>query len=408
MLVAVLALLGGAAGAAPRPILIGAVYPTTGRQAPGGLEEFQGVSLAAEFVNQRGGVGGRPVQLELSPADSAQAAPRAVERLARARVPVVVGSYGSTISAPAADTASRFGMVFWETGAVGQLGMRATVSDRVFRYAPTGAVLGRAAVVFVRERLTPRLRRAHLPRYTVVYVNDAYGRAVGGGALAEIAASGLPLAAALPYDVSRVDYDALAKQIAGARTDALVVASYLQDGVALQWALLHNRVPLFVNIGTSSSHCMPIFGEILGDHAVGLFASDKPDADTLRPDRLAPLAADALRWARDEYRRRYGSAMGSAGLSGFAGGLALLGHVLPAAHAVTNDLSPERIARAAREVRVPAAGLPDGDGLAFAPPGQPDAGANLRAASVIWKWVRPKTRAIVWPPTFATHPIEFP
>ena len=29
------------------------------------------------------------------------------------------------------------------------------------------------------------------------------------------------------------------------------------------------------------------------------------------------------------------------------------------------------------------------------------AGANLRATSVVWEWVRPKTRAIVWPPAFA-------
>jgi len=43
-----------------------------------------------------------------------------------------------------------------------------------------------------------------------------------------------------------------------------------------------------------------------------------------------------------------------------------------------------------------------------APSGSPEAGANLRATSVIWEWIRPKTRAVVWPPAFATHPIVFP
>ena len=32
-----------------------------------------------------------------------------------------------------------------------------------------------------------------------------------------------------------------------------------------------------------------------------------------------------------------------------------------------------------------------------------DAGANRRAAGVIWEWVAPRTRAVVWPPALATH-----
>ncbi|MGH2375960.1 MAG: hypothetical protein ACRDIC_21125, partial [bacterium] len=207
-----------------------------------------------------------------------------------------------------------------------------------------------------------------------------------------------------PYDVRRANYDELAAKIAESRADVLVVAAYLQDGVALRWAIVGRRVSLVASIGTSSSYCHPVFGQILGEHAVGLYASDKPDAEALRPDRLSPDGARALRWGRTEYARRYGSAMGSAGLSGFAGGVALFGHVLPAAR----DLSPSEVARAARATRLPAGSLPDGSGLEFAQPGHPDAGSNLRAGRMIWKWVRPRTRAIIWPPAFATHPIAVP
>ena len=41
----------------------------------------------------------------------------------------------------------------------------------------------------------------------------------------------------------------------------------------------------------------------------------------------------------------------------------------------------------------------------LAAPGRPDAGANHAAAGVIWEWVAPKTRAVVWPPAFATHAV---
>jgi hypothetical protein len=263
-----------------------------------------------------------------------------------------------------------------------------------------GSVLGRAAVTFVHEQVAPRLGRRAPLRYAVPYVDDVYGRSVARGAIEEIRRLGLPLAP-LPYDLRSVDFNALADRIAASRADVLVVASYLQDAVAMRWAIVGRRVPLAVGIGTSSSYCMPAFGAILGEHAVGLFASDKPDADVMRLDRLPSDAATALRWARAEYRRRFDEPMGSAALSGFSGGLALFRHVLPAAA----GFSPDEIAAAARRTVLPEGTLPDGAGLAFGPPGGPEAGNNLRAARVIWQWVRPGVHEVVWPPAFATHPI---
>ncbi len=96
--------------------------------------------------------------------------------------------------------------------------------------------------------------------------------------------------------------------------------------------------------------------------------------------------------------------MSAAALSGFAGGLALFLHVLPLAP----QLSPEAVALAAEQVRLPTGALPNGAGLAFAPPGSPEAGENLRAARVIWEWIGLNTRAVVWPPALATYPIVIP
>ncbi len=395
---------GWAATDAFRPVTIGAVFPTAGGQGPGGIGEYRGVGLAAEYVNRQGGLNGRPIRLRLVSANSYNAAPGAVERLAQEGITAVVGSHGSTISQPAAETASRLGLVFWETGAVGEFGMGAAGGARVFRFAPTGGALGRAAVIFVRDRLAPRLNIARPLKFAVTYVDDVYGKTVGLGAVEEVRRSGLPLVAVLPYDLARADYDDLARRISEAGADVLVVAAYLKDGVAMRRAIVRAKVPLIASIGTSSSYCMAEFGQILGEEAVGLFASDKPDGDILRTDGLSPEAAKALVWARAVYQRRHGDAMSAPALSGFAGGLALFQHVLPRA----GDLSPDAVARAALSVRLDPGTLPNGSGLAFVPPGQPDAGANALATSVIWEWVRPKTRAVVWPPAFATHAIKFP
>jgi branched-chain amino acid transport system substrate-binding protein len=404
-LVLAVAMAGTAAGGRGVPLVLGAVYPTVGPQAGpgGGNDEYRGLVLAAEYVNRHGGVKGRPVAITLVPVASPEAAPGAVEQLAESGVSVVVGSYGSVVARAAAPVAARHGLVYWETGAVGDVGGDAAPGRSFFRVAPSGVLLGRRAVEFVRDRLAPRLRRPGPLRYTVAYVDDAFGRAEARGEVAEIRRSRLPLAAVLPYDPWHVDYAALARRIAHARTDVLIVASYMEDAVELRRALLRARVPLAVNIGGCSAYVIPEFGRRLGPAAVGVFSSDKT-GDLLPPRALVPEAAQELLWARREFQRRYGHPLWEPGLSGFSGGIALLRWVLPAAR----DFSPPAVAESALRANLPLGSLPNGSGLLFGAQGTPQAGENLRAASVIWEWVAPYTRALVWPPALATHPILFP
>jgi branched-chain amino acid transport system substrate-binding protein len=384
----------------PDPVRVGAVYPVGGAQGPGGLEEFRGLQLAADLVNREGGVHGRPIRVELREADAAEAAPAAVRSLVSDGVGIIAGSYGSTVSVPAAEAATDLGAVFWETGAVGMLGKGAASSDLAFRFAPTGASLGLAAVAFVRDQLAPRMDRGPL-RFSVAYVDDVYGRSVAAGAIGEIESSRQTLAGTFPYQPTGTDFDALVGRIERAHTDVLMVVAYLDDGAELRRAVLRAELPLAATIGTSSSYCHPQFGELLGPDAVGVFASDKPDADVVEPSALTPDAASLLVRARDEYVRRHGVPMSAAALSGFSGGWALFRHVLPD----SQNLSPGEVAAAARRVRLPLGALPNGSGLRFGSPGTPGAGDNALAASVIWEWVRPYTRAIVWPPAFATSDI---
>jgi hypothetical protein len=94
--------------------------------------------------------------------------------------------------------------------------------------------------------------------------------------------------------------------------------------------------------------------------------------------------------------------MSAPALSGFAAAWALLHQVLPGAA----SFAPADVARAALAADVPQGGLPNGSGLRFGAPGSPDAGENVMATSVIWEWVGVGEREVVWPPRFATHPIE--
>ena len=394
-------LLSGACTGRTEPIRIGAIYPLSGSQGPGGRDEYRGVRLAVDLTNADGGIGGRPLALDALDVAGADGAPGAVDALADRGIGIVLGSYGSTISQPAAAEADRRGLVFWETGAVGS--MAPPGGDRFFRVAPSGRQLAAAAVSFEARRLAPMLgRSAHSLRFAVANVDDVYGADVAAGAVRRIRALGLPFAGRFAYDVHHLDARALIRRIAAARPDVLFVAAYVRDGIALRRAMVRERLNLVSNIGTSSSYCMPAFGLTLRRDAVGLFASDKLDGAYVDPGGLTPAGRSLLDRARNAYEAAYGTDMSAAALAGFSSAWALFATVLP----VAASPSPDAVAAAAAAARIPTGALPNGSGLAFRSLGSSDPGANLRAVSVIWEWVRPGVRAVVWPPRFATGPIE--
>ncbi len=384
------------------PIRIGAVYPLSGSQGPGGVDEFRGVQLAAQLVNHDGGMNGRSVRLVPIDVPGADAVPGAIARLDAEGVDLVLGSYGSTISAPAARAAARRGMLFWESGAVGEMSGEGAGS-LVFRVAPNGTVLGRNAIDFVADRYAPVLGvdPARL-RYAVTLVDDAYGHGVAQGALDEIAARGFTLATTLAYDPNHVNMARLVRRLAASHPDVLFVSGYVADSVAMRRETVAQGLHLLAGIGTSSSYCMPRFGARLGDQAVGLFASDKPDADVLDPGALTAPGRALFERAEAAYEERFGDHMSEAALAGFSAAWALLGEVLPAAERIT----PAAVASAANAIRLPPGSLPNGSGLEFGEPGSATAGANLLALGVIEQWTAPNERAVVWPAGYATAPLE--
>jgi branched-chain amino acid transport system substrate-binding protein len=402
MMVVALVVLAAGCSRGPDLIRVGAVYPLSGSQGPGGVEEYQGVRLAVEMANGAGGVDGRPIQLDPVDVAGSDAASQAVALLASRGDRLVLGSYGSTISQPAGAEAVRRGMLFWETGAVGS--MPGPGPGRLFfRVAPSGVLLGQSAVTFVARQLAPLLHRdPSTLRFAVANVNDLYGSAVAQGAVNEIHTLGLRFAGQFPYGLDHFDPPAVIRSIARAKPDVLFVSAYLDDGIALRREMVHQKLRLVANIGSSSSYCMPAFGAALGKDAVGLYASDKPDANALDLSGLTPTARDLLQRARAQYRAEYHQDMSAPALAGFSAAWALVRSVMPKAAAIT----PQAVAAAALSVRIPEGGLPNGSGLEFGGPSSPDPGANLRAASVIWEWTWPTWRGVVWPPQFATEPIR--
>ena len=381
-------------------LVLGAIYPLSGSQGAGGKEELAGVKAALSLATRSGALK-VPVRLDVVDANTPQAAVAAVDHLVRDdHVPAILGTYGSTLSAAASARAEELKTVYWETGAVAD----PITAQRhyVFRTVATGGSLGRMAVTFTHDVLTPDYH-LQAPRVVIIRVNDIYGRSVGGGEQALASSLGISVADVIEYDPRAYDAPAIAARVAADHPDFVWDVSYLDDGVAIWQALLSRHVAVKAAVGTSSAFCMPEFGRRLGGGAVGVYAADKPDAD-ISAGALSPAGLALLDQARAAYARDNGGAsMSIPAVAGFVGGWTLLHDVLGGMSAT---VTAESIRAAALRVDVPVGDSINGGGVRFGAAGSLDEGQNTRAAAVVGQWQAVGVMNIVYPPAYATsHPL---
>jgi branched-chain amino acid transport system substrate-binding protein len=366
-------------------LVLGAIYPLSGPQAPGGKSELAGVQAALKVSQAK-------VRLQVIDATTPEGATAAVDKLVHDyHVPAILGTYGSTLSAAASARAEELKTVYWETGAVAD----PVTAQRhyVFRTVATGSALGRIAVTFTHDVLLPQSKLSS-PRAAVVHVNDIYGRSVGGGEQELAKELGINVVDVIEYSPSAFDADVIAARLLQKQVDYLWDVSYLDDGVAIWRAVLRSNVPLRAAIGTSSAFCMPEFGRRLGSDAVGVYAADKPDAD-VSAAALSPSARALLVKAK----AAYGSAsMDIPAVAGFVGGWTLFHDVL---QKMSEPVTSESIRAAALQVDVPVGDSINGGGVRFAGSGVLDGGQNTRAAAVVGQWKSVGVMRVVYPPAYA-------
>jgi branched-chain amino acid transport system substrate-binding protein len=398
-----LSLMGLAAAAQPAPLRIGALFPLTGPLAAAAGEERLGVEVAAQMVNAEGGVAGRPIALEERDLSRTEDAAATVDELRNRGVPVVIGTYSSSLSLPASAAASADGLLYWETGAVAD-----QVTGRglpgVYRVGATGSQLGGNSANFAAADLAARLQRTPATtRVVVVNETDAYGTSVAAGALDRARELGLDVVGHLTYDAYAPDFDELLPRVAALQPDVIILASFIGDGVGFRHAMLTHHVHAGALIGSTMAECVPEYGALAGPDAVGVFGSDRPgygfDPTALAPAPRAVFARFAEIWAERTAGRPDEEA-----IAGFSGAWALFHDVLR--HA--GRLDARGIAAAADSTAIAAGGLPNGAGLRFS---QDPAthGQNLEAAAMIWQWQAVRTETVVWPPQYATgEPVDVP
>ena len=300
---------------------------------------------------------------------STDALPGAIDRFRRQGVQVVLGSNASELSASAGQIAFDHGMVFWETGAVGE--MSGDASGRLaFKVAPSGLVLGSSGIAFIADQMAERLHRdPSTLRFVVVNVD----RPVRHPPSPTARSGRSPSATCSSPGGSGTTVDGLRPGGAGpadrrgrART-CCSWPSYIPDGVALNRELVrpagaapgeHRHVVELLHAGSSATSSAPI--------AVGTFATDKPDGGVLNEQGLTAEGRRPAAPGRGRVPGAVPRRHERAGAGRVLGGVG----AVPRRHAGGRRRSTRTsIADAALAVRLPMGTLPNGSGLEFARPG---------------------------------------
>jgi branched-chain amino acid transport system substrate-binding protein len=114
MAVVAVTLLAGAGGpaGAQEPIKIGVIQPLSGPVAASGNFVALGTKIGADWVNEKGGVLGRKIQLviEDNKSDPKEAVTAAEKLIVRDKVPAIVGAWGSSMTLAAMPVIAKYGV----------------------------------------------------------------------------------------------------------------------------------------------------------------------------------------------------------------------------------------------------------------------------------------------------------
>ena len=299
---AALLLVGGlpSAAGAQAPLKIGFFGPLTGSVAADGASARHAVELAAQEVNGRGGLLGKPVELvvyddRLNPQEAVAIAHKLIEK------DQVVGVVSGAFSGPSRVAAPLFAKA--RVPMVAGYAVHPDVtkgSDSNFRIGFLGAVEGAAAGEYAVAALKAR-------RPAVLTVDTDFGREIAAGFIGRTEMLGAPVVIQQVYKYpGETNFRPLLTRIMAAQPDLLFAAGYHDVAalMTLQAKELGLAIPILAKGGFDSPH----FVALAKATAEGVIVATNLDRDDPRPFVQAYLR---------RYRAAYGTDLDMVGASSF-------------------------------------------------------------------------------------------
>jgi branched-chain amino acid transport system substrate-binding protein len=369
-LAAALTLSGGHAFA---QVKIGALYPFSGALALLGDESFRGLEIAIEERNAAGGLKGQKLEIVKGDAVEPNQAVGEARRLTSVdKVPVIFGTYSSSLSIAATQVAELAGVPYFELGAISD-----PITERgfknVYRTNPTARDFASRMVDAIGEAIAPALGvDAKTLKVAIIHEDSLYGQTVAGYQTARAKEKGVNVVETLPYSAKSVDLTPVILRLKTAGADVVLQTSYQNDTVLFFRQMKEQGFKPKAMIGAGG-------GYSLRDTMLAIGAENMEGA--LNVDftqfRTNPKAAPGVDTFVKKYQAKYGTAPRSGhSLANYMGALVFLD-----AMAAAPDLKAASIRAAVMKVDVPVGGTATGWGAKFAESGQ-----NSRAVPFLMQW----------------------
>jgi branched-chain amino acid transport system substrate-binding protein len=235
------------AGFAQAPIKIGVIQPLSGPVAASGNYVRMGAEIARDWVNARGGVLGRQIQLviEDNKSDPKEAASAAEKLIVRDKVPAIMGAWGSSMTLAAMPKLEEYGVpMVLETSSAASVTKRG--NPWVFRISPPSEMeaLG----------LAKYLKDLGIKQADFLAVNTDWGRGAVGAFGDLLKRSGAQVGTAEFMEQAATDMNAqITKMKAGGADTLFLTTSVEQITLVLKQAQEQRLVRKVITTGGSSS-----------------------------------------------------------------------------------------------------------------------------------------------------------
>ncbi|MDX2177076.1 MAG: ABC transporter substrate-binding protein [Candidatus Sumerlaeia bacterium] len=205
------------------PIVFGVGAPLTGRSAAFGTQVRYGAEAAAKEINAKGGLLGRPFQVEIKDDSSTanEAAIVAQSFAGNPKVAAVIGHFNSDCSSAAKSIYSNAGIAMISPASTAVSITQG--SDWVFRNIFNDRDQGYALADFVKKAVKKN-------KVAVLYENDTYGKGLRDDFLARAKELGLEVQSDLSYESDATDFRPLLQQVTRTKPEVLVVCGLYKSG----------------------------------------------------------------------------------------------------------------------------------------------------------------------------------
>lgn len=280
---------------AQKVVKLGVIMPMSGPNAAFGNTSLNGIKLAVEEFNARGGVkslGGAKIELVVADIPQPNAAAAATQRLiSQERVSGVIGSFVSSVTIAASEVTERAGVPLITFAFADEITGRGY--KNVFQVSPKGSVVGRAqfdyALGLSKQAGEP------VKKIAILYEDTAYGTAQAKGLREGAKAAGIEVVVDEAYPLGITDATPLVNKVRASGAQMVFPVSYLNDSLLIIRTMRQQNITT-PTIGGAAGYIIPDFKKGLGQYAENVLSISTASYDK------APAIGE-------RYKAKYGAFM---------------------------------------------------------------------------------------------------